>query len=252
MSKEIFISISNQKGGVGKSTLTTILASLLHYEKGYTVAVVDCDHPQASTADLRDFEIKVIQNSPYFKTLAAKHFKKFGKTAYQIIRSNAVDALDDAEALIRDAEVKPDIVFFDLPGSLNSPGVIKTLSQMDYIFSPMSADRMVVESTLQFVSLFNENLVTTGVSKTKGLYLFWSNVDARERNELYEVYENIAEELNVPILKTRLADTKQYRKNLMETRKVVFRSTIFPMSKTSCKSSRIGELVDEICTIIKE
>ena len=64
MSKEIFISIANQKGGVGKSTLTTIIANLLHFEHGYTIAVVDCDSPQASTADLRDFEIKVIRNSP--------------------------------------------------------------------------------------------------------------------------------------------------------------------------------------------
>ena len=122
---------------------------------------------------------------------------------------------------------------------------------MDYIFTPMCADRLVVESTLQFVSLFNDNLITTGISKTKGLYLFWTGVDGRERTELYDVYEDIAEELNVPILKTRLADTKQYRKNIAETRKVVFRSTIFPMDKAHQKSSRIGELVNEICGIIK-
>ena len=251
MSKEIFISIANQKGGVGKSTLTTIIANLLHFEHGYTVAVVDCDSPQASTADLRDFEIKVIRNSPYFNELAAKHFKKYGKNAFQIIRSTAAEALDDAEDLLRNSDPRPDIVLFDLPGSLNTNGVITTLSQMDYIFTPMCADRLVVESTLQFVSLFNDNLITTGISKTKGLYLFWTGVDGRERTELYDVYEDIAEELNVPILKTRLADTKQYRKNIAETRKVVFRSTIFPMDKAHQKSSRIGELVNEICGIIK-
>ena len=104
MSKEIFISIANQKGGVGKSTLTTIIANLLHFEHGYTVAVVDCDSPQASTADLRDFEIKVIRNSPYFNELAAKHFKKYGKNAFQIIRSTAAEALDDAEDLLRNSD----------------------------------------------------------------------------------------------------------------------------------------------------
>ena len=43
---------------------------------------------------------------------------------------------------------------------------------MDYIFAPMSADRFVVESTLQFAVMFRDNLMTTGQAKTKGLYLF--------------------------------------------------------------------------------
>ncbi len=201
----------------------------------------------------KEIGFDVIQgcNPPDDIYMVAKHFKKYGKNAFQIIRSTAAEALDDAEDLLRNSDPRPDIVLFDLPGSLNTNGVITTLSQMDYIFTPMCADRLVVESTLQFVSLFNDNLITTGISKTKGLYLFWTGVDGRERTELYDVYEDIAEELNVPILKTRLADTKQYRKNIAETRKVVFRSTIFPMDKTHQKSSRIGELVNEICCIIK-
>ena len=51
-------------------------------------------------------------------------------------------------------DVKPDVVFFDMPRTLRSNGVIKTLSQMDYIFTPLSADRFVVESTLKFVTMF--------------------------------------------------------------------------------------------------
>lgn len=36
-------SIGNQKGGVGKSTLTVFAASWLHYVLGRNVLVVDCD-----------------------------------------------------------------------------------------------------------------------------------------------------------------------------------------------------------------
>ena len=39
------ISICNQKGGVGKSALTTLLASYLHYICKCKVLVVDCDYP---------------------------------------------------------------------------------------------------------------------------------------------------------------------------------------------------------------
>ena len=70
--------------------------------------------------------------------------------------------------MLAEEEVKPDIVFFDMPGTLKSNGVVKTLSQMDYIFAPMSADRFVVESTLQFAVMFRDNLMTTGQAKQKG------------------------------------------------------------------------------------
>ena len=39
MSKEtLFVAISNQKGGVGKSALSVVLASYFHFEKGLNVA----------------------------------------------------------------------------------------------------------------------------------------------------------------------------------------------------------------------
>lgn len=39
------IAVCNQKGGVGKSTFTVLLASYLHYIVGHDVLVVDCDYP---------------------------------------------------------------------------------------------------------------------------------------------------------------------------------------------------------------
>lgn len=43
--KPVFIAFSSQKGGVGKSTFTTLAASILHYRLGYNVAVFDTDFP---------------------------------------------------------------------------------------------------------------------------------------------------------------------------------------------------------------
>ena len=48
--KQASISICNQKGGIGKSTFTMLLASHLHYTLGYDVLVIDCDYPQWSQA----------------------------------------------------------------------------------------------------------------------------------------------------------------------------------------------------------
>ena len=251
MSKEIFAAFYTQKGGAGKSTMTILVASYLHYVKNYNVAVIDCDTPQASICDLREHEIKVINENAYFKSLAYNHFLNLGKKSYPIIRSNAGDALDEAERLMRDEAVKPDIIFFDLPGTLKSNDVIKTLSQMDYIFTPISADRLDMESSLQFVTLFNENLITTGIAKTKGLHLFWTKVDGREKNELYGMYESVMEEMNISIMKTRLPDSKRFRKEMLGDRKNIFRSTFFPAEKSQMKGSNIDLLSDEIVSLIQ-
>ena len=251
MDKEIFIAFATQKGGIGKTTLTVLTASYLHYVKGYNVAVVDCDAPQNSIADLRAREVKVIGESTYFKALACDHFRRVKKKAYPVVTSNAADALDDADRLLRGEATKPDLVFFDLPGTLKSEGVVKTLSQMDYIFAPISADCLVVESTLQFAALFHENLITTGIAKTKGLYLFWTMVDGRERSELYDLYRQIIDGMNIPMLETRLPDSKRFRRDLSEERKAIFRSTIFPMDNALMRGSNIKELAEEICSVMK-
>lgn len=251
MSKEIFAAFYTQKGGAGKSTMTILVASYLHYVKNYNVAVIDCDAPQASICDLRDHEIKVVNENDYFKTLAFHHFRNLGKKSYPVIRSDAGNALDEAERLLHEEAVKPDIIFFDLPGTLKSNDVIKTLSQMDYIFTPISADRLDMESSLQFVALFYENLITTGIAKTKGLHLFWTKVDKREKNELYAMYESIMEEMNISIMKTRLPDSKRFRKEMLGDRKNIFRSTFFPADKSQMKGSNIDVLSDEIVSLIQ-
>ena len=51
--KELLVAVASQKGGVGKSVFTVLLASVLHYRKGLRVAVVDCDYPQHSIALMR-------------------------------------------------------------------------------------------------------------------------------------------------------------------------------------------------------
>ena len=249
MSNETFVAFATQKGGIGKSTVTALAASYLHNVKGYNVAVVDCDDPQHSIHGLREHEMGLIDSSTYFKALACDHFRRIKKNAYTIVKSNAVNALDDAERMIATEDMKPDVVFFDMPGTLRSNGVIKTLSQMDYIFTPLSADRFVVESTLKFVTMFRDRLMTTGQAKTKGLHLFWTMVDGRERNDLYGIYEEVIAEMGFPVLSTRLPDSKKFRRDL--SRRSVFRSTIFPMDTALLKGSGIREFSEEISDIIR-
>ena len=58
--KPLYVAFSTQKGGAGKTTLTVLMASYLHYVKGYDVAVIDCDFPQYSIYDMRKRDMGTI------------------------------------------------------------------------------------------------------------------------------------------------------------------------------------------------
>lgn len=246
--KNLCVAFSTQKGGAGKTTITVLVASYLHYVKGYDVAVVDCDYPQYSIAGMRERDLRMATDDEHYKGLAYEQFTRLNKKVYPVVKSLPEKAAETAVALLEKG--KYDVIFFDLPGTVNKEGVIYTLSLMDYIFTPISADRVVLESTLRFASRLNDNIITTGKSKIKGLHLIWNMVDGREKTELYEVYEQIISELHLPILKTFLPDSKRFRRELPASGKALFRSTLFPVDKVLLKGSNVDALVDEIIGII--
>jgi len=250
MSKEpIYLAFSTQKGGAGKTTLTVLVASYLHYVKGYDVAVIDCDFPQHSIAEMRDRDLKLALEDDHYKRLAYEQFTRLEKKAYPVIESSTGKAIDDADRITEQADF--DIVFFDLPGTVNDPAVIKALSNMDYIIAPISSDRLVLESTLRYMVVINDVIRKTGVSTIKGTRLVWNMVDGREKSELYGVYEQVIAELGFEVLKTFIPNSLRFRRELTEAHKGIFRSTLFPAERTLLKGSNIDALTDEILSLLK-
>ena len=246
----VFVAFSTQKGGMGKTALTVLSASYLHYVKGYNVAVIDCDYPQHSIAEMRERDVQQVTSNPHYKRMAYVQFKALEKKAYTVEESNSIDAIAIAKQLQQDNDL--DFIFFDLPGTLNMAGVIKTLAMMDYVFIPVSADRVVLESTLQFATTIHDNLITTGKSSIKDLWLIWNMVDGRERTELYEAYDDAIHELGLQVMETVIPDTKRFRREMTEANRPVFRSTLFPVDKSLIKGSNIEKFVNELCNIAKK
>ncbi|MCL2738355.1 MAG: ParA family protein [Bacteroidales bacterium] len=246
-----FVSFSTQKGGMGKTSVTVLVSGYLHYVKRLRVAVIDCDYPQHSIVRERRRDSKLVMENDYFKRMAYGQFRNLGIKAYPVKESTAAEALHDADVLMEHAEKPFDLIFFDLPGTLNSEGVIKTLAAMDYIFTPISADRLVLESTLQYATMLSDHIISAGRGKLKGLYLFWNMVDGREKTPLYQVYEGAIAELGLQILKTSLPDSKRFRREMSIERRSVFRSTLFPPDRALLRDSNIEELSEEVCRIIK-
>ena len=142
--RPILVAFSNQKGGVGKSTVTAVLASYFNYVKGLKVAVVDCDYPQFSLEKLRGRDLKNLEKSEYHQRLFCRQCEDGSSKAYPIITSTPEAAAEIPGKLEGDY----DLIFFDLPGTVNSRGVFESVMNMDFIFTPIVKDCMVMQSSL--------------------------------------------------------------------------------------------------------
>lgn len=155
--KQASISICNQKGGIGKSTFTMLLASHLHYTLGYDVLVVDCDYPQWSVQAQRERELSLIEHDDYHKLLLVRQFKATGRKLWPVLKCMPPEAPEEVERLLQSG-YHPRIILYDLPGTVNAEGVIRLLASLDAVFVPMKADKVVMESTLSFARSLTTNL----------------------------------------------------------------------------------------------
>ena len=251
MKKEpIYAAFSTQKGGAGKTTLTVLVASYLHYEMGYHVAIIDCDFPQHSIHNMRERDLNMALEDEFYKGIAYEQFSRLDKKAYPVVESNTFDAIADAEKLAKESDTGFDIIFFDLPGTMNNKDLIHTLANMDYLIAPIAASRVVMESTLDYMISVRDNIIATGKTNIKAMYLLWNLVDGREKSELYEVYEGVIRELDFPLLKTFLPNAVRFRREQNIEHKPLFLSTLFPPDKSLLKGSNIDTLTNELLELL--
>lgn len=248
--KPLFIAFSTQKGGVGKSTFTVLVASYLHYLKGLNVAIMDCDYPQCSVYEMRKREIRQLETNLHYQSKAISMFDSLGKQTYPIVCVKPEEAIEKAHQFLETESSTYDVVFFDLPGTINNDGVISTFMAMDYVFVPMQPSRMAMESTLSFIIPANDVLKENVQLNLKAIHLFWNKVDARTKKEWLEHYEGVIRQFGLPLLKTSIPQSVRYDKEQsIEGSDAVFLSTIFPADKVLLRGSNLDLLVDEILEI---
>jgi cellulose biosynthesis protein BcsQ len=218
---------------------------------GYHVAIIDCDFPQHSIHNMRERDLNMALEDEFYKGMAYEQFTRLeGKKAYPIVESNTSRAIADAEQIVEDYDMDFDIIFFDLPGTMNNKDLILTLAHMDFLIAPIAASRVVMESTLDYMISVRDNIIATGKTNIKAMYLLWNLVDGREKSELYEVYEGVIRELNFPLLKTFLPNAVRFRREQNIEHKPLFLSTLFPPDKSLLKGSNIDTLTNELLELL--
>ena len=68
----LFVAVSNQKGGVGKSTMLVTLASLLSYSMDRNIAIVDCDSTQRSLFNLRERDMEMVEKNKKYRFILSE------------------------------------------------------------------------------------------------------------------------------------------------------------------------------------
>lgn len=247
----LFIAFSSQKGGVGKSTFTTLVASMLHYRLGYNVAVFDCDFPQHSLMQMRARDMSSIMGNEVFKKMAHRQFTSINKKAYPVMQHRADGVLNEVAQFLQSYTAPVDVVFFDLPGTVNSAGILKTLAGMHHIFTPIIADRVVMESTLIFTQVLNDVIRKQGTTAIQSINLFWNQVDGREKSALYGIYEDLISSLGIHLMRTSITDSKRFRKEGEADAKTIFRSTLLPADERLMKACRLDLFMEEFLRTVK-
>ncbi len=245
-----YIAFATQKGGVGKSVFSVLMASMLHYRLGYNLLIVDCDYPQYSIHQMRERDVTIIDLDSSYRLLYTSQQELLQKPPYTILCSPAERAIEVVNAYLKSTSMSVDVVIFDLPGTIKSAGVLQSIAAMDHIFTPIISDRIVLESSLSFALTIKQMLVDNPAYPIESIHLFWNMVDERERTHLYDLYNERIAEMGLPLLKTTLPDSKRYKKELHKDGKPSFRSTLLPPHKRVLKGSRFDQLLEEIINII--
>lgn len=206
------ISISNQKGGVGKTTTTSAIAAGFK-KNGFKVLCVDLD-PQSNLSFSAGAET---EDCPTIYEI----LKGEAKTSFSIQKTNSFDIISSnillsgieleftqtgREFLLKEAlnsvKEKYDYIFIDTPPAL-SILTVNAFTASDYIIIPMLADIFSLQGIAQLSETIervrkycNPNLAIEGIVLTK------YNKRTILSREIKGTAELIAQKLNTIIFKT--------------------------------------------------
>jgi len=237
MSKQInSIAFANQKGGVGKSTLATILASYMYFRRDHGVVFIDADHPQHSTKKLRTRELARFKEDEALM----KAFSETGKDQiYPIAESRMVDVFDrpapDRPSTFEKAslpKIGADTVIIDTPGSVAIEGLGTILRNVDRVVIPLEPEEMSLMSSAEFVgALFR---IASSQQQAIRPIAFWNKVTLRSHHETIDTQNKVFRAAGIHVL-------ENYIPYSVKMKRTQTRSTIFPVDFRSLDLSAFME-----------
>jgi len=203
------VAIINQKGGVGKTTVTTLLANIFHFHLDKKVGILDLDNPQYSIAKRRKDMEELVSTKPYLQkvtNMVYSNREKIDVTASEL--HNFKTELDRMRA-------ENDLVFIDIAGTLNLVGILNLFLEINHFFIPVFQDEDTLRSSLEFYEQI-EDLVSTQSPNFKSSQLFFNRVPFKNRLGYYKAeIKNAGASLMDTILPYYAIYENDYRNTLL-------------------------------------
>jgi cellulose biosynthesis protein BcsQ len=236
------ITVHTSKGGMGKSTLSAVLASLLAYQQRHSVVVLDADSPQFSISNLRQRETAIWQrfqdecptpdslqtvNVADLSAIDGAMFKRYRHNLTTGIQTlfpvYALDSHALANADIEAIRAAYDYVLIDLGGKFDE-GIVRALSVSDLILVSFTTQQVDVVASLQYCSAINQFAQKNILTPHTQVRCFWNKFkftfDKKASMLELAAKSNFSQyTLDIDLLKTRLnaADTGFDRTKLLTT-----------------------------------
>ena len=258
MKKPTVICLANQKGGIGKTTTSTALASMLS-ERGYKTLLIDTDlqcnstdtykavyegvptlydvlleeHPAAMKDVIQHTEAgDIVPADPLLREADAKLSQR-GFSGYTALK-NAVDTMTDYDFVIIDTA--PSINFL----------LRNVLVASDYVVIPMTTDRYGVQGLYELnaavldVKQLNPNI------KVAGILLIKYNARTILGREVTKGLQTIADTIKTRIFNTTIRESTRAREAQAA------RKLLIQYDKTCTTAQDYEAFTDELLKEIKE
>jgi len=159
------ILIGNQKGGVGKSTLTVCAANYLTLARQKEAIILDMDYQQSISQKYQ--KAKLLENTE----------------PYEVLQANLEDYSLLNNALSQNAAAA---ILIDLPGKLDDDGLIPVFTSADLVLCPFAYDEFTFESTILF------SVVLKKVNPRANVFFIPNRIKA---NAKFEIMEEVNQQL---------------------------------------------------------
>ncbi|GAA4464821.1 hypothetical protein GCM10023189_44620 [Nibrella saemangeumensis] len=224
------LAFATQKGGMGKTTLSVLVASWLHYKRGIPSAILDLDGSQLSVYNQRLREIENLDDN------TTDRLDTQNMDPYPILSGSP----GDVNRLLAELPETVKLVLLDLPGNIDVPGYDAALRRVNMLIVPMETSEYSVTTGFGYLNAIREvNLLPADSCR-----VVWNKFKQSRDGELADQLEERFAEYGFQCLKSRIPQRDSYQDSGN-------RSTLFPMPTQYLRNSGLKDLFFEIEDLIE-